>query len=305
MCISLTATANMTTCCLPYFHGFPQDRVAVWFPTMISEHHVSPTSAKSPIVLPPGQAFATAFCIPDDLGILEIRWAWAQDGNQNKNVELLLGCICVGGPHYHRCSHRNSPNTNTEWEIPSHWICCCNSASINHDSYLLGCSQKKHSPLPESICFLLRFSGHTCHNVFPHNLDKPVPITPCLFMDETQCMVHFVLNCSFIHATIFHQAYCLTSSNFSKVRPAAKNKQSISKMITLSKIQRNRCTVYATKDLQMCSHRRGHANSEWCEISRLPKAAKLHRERNKAFVMSTANFKTRKWLYQTKVNQFN
>lgn len=113
--------------------------------------------------------------------------------------------------------------------------CCCNSGSINHGSYLHSCLQEKHSPLTVSIFFLLRFSGHTCHYVFPHNLDKPVPITPCLFMDETQCMVHFMLNCSFIHATIFHQAYCLASSNLSKVRPAAKNKQSITKRSTFSK----------------------------------------------------------------------
>lgn len=112
--------------------------------------------------------------------------------------------------------------------------CCCNWASINHDSYLHCCPQKKHSPSSESVFFLSRFSGRTCHNMFPHNLDKPVPITPCLFMDETQRMVHFMLNCSFIHAPIFHQAHCLTSSNFPKVRPAAKNRQSITKMITFS-----------------------------------------------------------------------
>lgn len=138
--------------------------------------------------------------------------------------------------------------------------CCCNSVSINHDSYLHCCSQEKHSPLSESISFLLRFSGHTCHNVFPHNLDKPVPITPCLFVDETQCMVHFVLNCSFIHATVFHQAYCLTSSNFSKVRPATKNRQSITKTITFSKYKEidtlimpprtSRCAV-TEKDVQI------------------------------------------------------
>lgn len=181
--------------------------------------------------------------------------------------------------------------------------CCCNSASINHDSYLHCYSQKKHSPLSESICFLSRFSGHTCHNVFPHNLDKPVPITPCLFMDETQCVVHFMLNCSFIHATVFHQAYCLTSSNFSKVRPAAKNRQSITKMIMFSKNKEidvlmppraSRCAATAG-DMQIVN---------WQEMSRLPKAAKLHRGRNKASVMSMVNFKRVKWLYQTRMKQF-
>lgn len=40
--VHFTASAKMPTCCLPYFHGFPEDRVAVWFPTMISEYYVSP-----------------------------------------------------------------------------------------------------------------------------------------------------------------------------------------------------------------------------------------------------------------------
>ena len=169
--------------------------------------------------------------------------------------------------------------------------CCCNSASINHDSYLHCCSQKKHSPLSENICFLLRFSGHTCHNVFPHNLDKPVPITPGLFMDETQRMVHFMLNCSFIHSTIFHQAYCLTSSNFSKVRPAAKNRQSITKMITFSKYKEiyalimppraSRCGA-TVGDMQVVTGMR------YLGFQELPDCA---RERNKAFVMSMANLK--------------
>lgn len=101
--------------------------------------------------------------------------------------------------------------------------------------------------LSECMCFLFSLSGHTCHNVFPHNLDKPIPITPCLFMDETQRVVHFMLNCSFIHATIFHQAYCLTSSNFPKVRPAATKRQSTTKMTILSKYQEINTVIVAPR----------------------------------------------------------
>lgn len=117
--------------------------------------------------------------------------------------------------------------------------------------------------------------------MFPHNLDKPVPITPCLFMDETQRVVHFMLNCSFIHAPIFHQAHCLASSNFPKVGPAAKNRQSITKMITLSTYKEMDVLVMPPR-ASRCAGTEGAMQSHWCEISSLPEAAKLHRGGNKA-----------------------
>lgn len=151
-------------------------------------------------------------------------------------------------------------------------------------------SQKKHSPISQSICFPLTLSRLTCRDVFPHDFDKLVPITPRLFVDETQRVVHLMLDRSFIHTAIFHQAYCLTSSDFSKVRPAAKKGQRITKMVAFSKCKETHILNMPPRPSRYAATRE-NVHSHWCEISWLLESCQRNcRGRNCFCKMGIANF---------------